>query len=193
MVFSKVLLAGGAGFISPHIAEKLIKYNHKVIIVNNLSIDEFKNISKLSGIKFYKKDILKDYLSQIFENEKPDYVINLAAQTSATKPVAFSDIDAQLNIVATIKLLQLCKKYNVKKILTASTATVYGNSKYLSVHENHPVEPFSPYGLSKYAMEKYIQLSNEPYIIFRFSNIYRSRQKSYHKSGVIPMKELKAS
>ena len=87
--------------------------------------------------------------------------------------------------MATIRLLDVCKKYNVKKFLTASSAAVYGNPKYLPIDENHPTEPMSPYGLSKLTMEKYIQLSGVPYIIFRFSNAYGPRQKSSKESGVI--------
>ena len=63
--------------------------------------------------------------------------------------------------------VELCKKYNIKKFLTSSSAAVYGNPKYLPIDENHLTEPMSPYGLSKLTMEKYIQLSNIPYIIFR--------------------------
>lgn len=109
----------------------------------------------------------------------------MAAQTSVNYSILNPYYDADMNIMATIRILKACKKYNVKKFITASSAAVYGNPKYLPVDENHPTEPMSPYGLSKLTMEKYIQLSDIPYIIFRFSNAYGPRQRSSKESGVV--------
>ena len=93
--------------------------------------------------------------------------------------------DAQINIVGSAKLMELCKEYQIKKFLMASTAAVYGKPQYLPIDENHPTEPLSYYGLSKLTMEKYVQLSEVPYLIFRFSNVYGERQSSSQESGVI--------
>lgn len=181
----RILITGGAGFIGSHICEFLSKKDYTVIIADNLSQGNYENIHKLKNIKFYNKDISKDEIEEIFQEEKPDFVIHLAAQVSVGNSVNNPYLDAEINILSTIKLLELCKKYGIKKIITASTAAVYGNSKYIPIDETHPKEPFSPYGLSKYTMEKYIELSNVPYIIFRFSNVYGPRQKISGESGVI--------
>ena len=124
-------------------------------------------------------------MDEVFEQEKPNYVIHLAAQTSVNYSISNPCIDADMNILATIKLLETCKKYNVKKFVTASSAAVYGKPQYLPIDENHPTEPISPYGLSKLTMEKYIKLSDLPYIIFRFSNAFGPRQNSSKESGVV--------
>ncbi len=181
----RVLITGGAGFIGSHICEILSKKDYTVIIADNLSQGNYENIHKFKNIKFYNKDISKDEIEEIFKEEKPDFVIHLAAQVSVGNSVNNPYLDAEINILSTIKLLELCKKYGIKKIITASTAAVYGDSKYIPIDETHPKEPFSPYGLSKYTMEKYIELSNVPYIIFRFSNVYGPRQKISGESGVI--------
>ena len=182
---NKVLITGGAGFIDSHIADKLLENNYSVIVLDNLSSGCKENLQNSARLKLYQINIEKDNLEEIFAKEKPDFVMHLAAQTSVNYSIANPYFDADMNIMATIRLLDVCKKYNVKKFITASSAAVYGNPKYLPVDENHPTEPMSPYGLSKLTMEKYIQLSGIPYIIFRFSNVYGPRQKSSKESGVV--------
>lgn len=185
MTKNKVLITGGAGFIGSHIVEKLLENNYDVIIIDNLSSGSIENIPNSDTIKFYQLNIEKDDLELVFQKETPDYVIHLAAQTSVNFSISHPYYDANMNVMASIKLLELCKKYNIRKFITASSAAIYGNPKYLPIDENHPTEPMSQYGLSKLTMEKYIKLSGIPYIIFRFSNAYGPRQKSSKESGVV--------
>ena len=180
----KVLITGGAGFIGSHIVDKLIQDNFEVVVVDNLSSGCLENLPN-PNIKFYQKDILTDELNEIFDFERPDYCIHLAAQTSVVKSIQNPVFDSQLNVVASIKLIELCKQYKIKKFIVSSTAAVYGTPKYLPVDENHPTEPISYYGLSKLAMEKFVQLSGVPYVIFRFANVYGPRQASSQESGVV--------
>lgn len=184
-MLKKVLITGGAGFIGSHIVDKLLENNYSVAVLDNLSSGTEDNLQNSDKLKLYRVNIEKDNLEDIFKTEKPDYVFHLAAQTSVNYSISNPYYDADMNIMATIRILKACKKYNVKKFITASSAAVYGNPKYLPVDENHPTEPMSPYGLSKLTMEKYIQLSDIPFIIFRFSNAYGPRQKSSKESGVV--------
>ena len=185
MLNNKVLITGGAGFIGSHTVDKLIQNNYQVIVLDNFCSGTKGNIKDIDKIKLYNINIEKDNLDDIFKSEKPDCVIHFAAQTSVNYSIKDSYFDADMNIMATIRLLNVCKKYGVKKFITASSAAVYGDPRYLPIDENHPTEPVSPYGLSKLTMEKYIQLSGVPYIIFRFSNAYGPRQKSSKESGVV--------
>ena len=181
----RILVTGGAGFIGSHIVDKLLQNDYKVIIVDNLSSGSLENLPCNSNLKFYQKDILTDDLSEIFETEKPDFCIHLAAQTSVIKSIENPINDAELNITGTIKLIEHCKKYNIKKFVTASSAAVYGQPQYLPVDETHQTKPISYYGLSKLTMENYVKLSCIPYLIFRFANVYGPRQASSKESGVI--------
>lgn len=180
-----VLITGGAGFIGSHITDKLICNGYKVVIVDDFSSGKMSNIVENTNIQIFNESILSENLDKIFEKTKPEYCIHLAAQTSVNYSIFKPFEDAQMNILASIQLLEMCKKHNVKKIITASSAAVYGMPQYLPINEKHPTEPISQYGLSKLTMEKYIKLSGVPYLIFRFSNAYGPRQSSSKESGVI--------
>lgn len=181
----KVLITGGFGFIGSHITDIMLKNNIEVVIIDNLSSGTLSNIPKFDMTKFYQLDIAQDDIECVFAKEKPDYCIHLAAQTSVAYSILHTKEDAIMNIISSIKVLDLCKKYNIKKFITASSAAVYGVPQYLPIDEEHPTKPISNYGLSKLTMEKYIELSGVPYIIFRFANVYGPRQVSSKESGVV--------
>ena len=181
----KILISGGAGFIGSHVAESLLQSNNQVIIIDNLVSGKLSNLVDNDRIIFYKADLLKDDLEYIFDKEKPDYCIHLAAQTSVNYSEEDPVYDADMNILGSIRLLTLCKKYQIKKFIAASSAAVYGVPEELPVSENQIITPISCYGISKLTMERYIQHFQIPYVIFRFSNVYGSRQASSKESGVI--------
>ena len=180
-----ILITGGAGFIGSYITNKLLETENRVIVLDNFSTGRKENIINHENLILHKIDIYREDLEPIFINEKPDFCIHLAAQTKVTDSAQNPYKDAELNILSSIKLLSLCKTYQIKKFITASSAAVYGTPKYLPIDEMHPTQPISPYGLSKLTMEKYVQLSNVPYIIFRFSNAFGARQQNSNESVVI--------
>jgi UDP-glucose 4-epimerase len=174
----KVLVTGGAGFIGSHICDMLIKKKYQVIIIDNLSTGKKEYINKEA--KFYKADITKNEINNIFKKEKPDYVVHAAAQVMLRKSIESPTEDAKINIIGTINVLEACKKYNVKKIIYTSTGGArVGEPEYLPVDENHPLKPCSPYGISKHTAEHYVemysQLYNIEYLIFCFGNVYGPR------------------
>lgn len=181
----KIIISGGAGFIGSHVVELALENNNQVIVIDNLVSGKLSNLPNDKRVVFYKADILKDNIEYIFEKEKPDYCIHLAAQTSVNYSEADPIYDAQMNILSSINLLNLCKKYKIKKFITASSAAVYGIPEKLPIDENSQTKPISFYGISKLTMEKYVQHFQIPYVIFRFSNVYGPRQSSSKESGVI--------
>lgn len=185
----KILVTGGAGFIGSHIVDKFINEKYEVIVIDNLitgNIDNLKN----KKINFFEIDIRnKEELEKIFIQEKPDYIIHLAAQVSVSSSIENIEYDAQENIIALINVLELSRKYNIKKIVFSSTAAVYGIPEEFPSKENNNTAPLSPYGLTKLTGEEYIKmyfkLFGLNYIILRYANVYGPRQSAHGEAGVV--------
>jgi len=184
-----VLVTGGAGFIGSHIVDLLIKNNYKVVIVDDLSSGREENINK--NARFYKLNITdQNGLAEVFKKEKPDYVCHEAAQISVSFSVRDPLFDAQTNILGSLNLLQYCVNYQVKGIVFASSGgTIYGEPEYFPISEDYPFKPQSPYGISKVAIEYYLDFYQKnyhiPYVALRYGNVYGPRQDPYGEAGVI--------
>lgn len=178
-----VLITGGAGFIGSHLADLLIEKNYNVFIVDNLTSGFKENINPKAH--FYNMDINSPDLEKVFEENKINYIFHLAAQANVSFSTKFPEIDATENILGSINILKLAKKYGIKKFIPASTAAVYGVPKQLPVDEEHETTCLSFYGISKITMEKYTQLFGVDYIIFRFANVYGPRQSALGEAGVV--------
>ncbi|MEY8764353.1 MULTISPECIES: NAD-dependent epimerase/dehydratase family protein [Clostridium] len=183
----KVLVTGGAGFIGSHIVDMLIDNDYEVCIVDNMSHGEKQNIN--SKAKVYKVDIRSPKLKEVFQIEKPDYVIHEAAQICVNNSLINPLEDADINIMGTINILESCKTVNVKKIIYPASAAIFGNPKYLPIDEKHPLDMISPYGVSKHTVEHYLNvykyLYGIDYICLRYSNVYGPRQDSSGEGGVV--------
>lgn len=184
----KSLITGGAGFIGSHVADLLIKGGHKVAIVDNLSAGDKKNVN--SKAEFYKRDILNSKISEIFQKEKPDFVFHLAAQIDVRKSVQDPIADAKNNILGSLNILENSVKYNVKKVIFASTGgAIYGETEKLPTPEDYREQPLSPYGIHKLSIEKslfyYKKMKGLDYTILRLANIYGPRQNSRGEAGVV--------
>lgn len=183
----KVLVTGGAGFIGSHVLDLLIENGYEVVIVDNLSTGKEEFINKKAI--FYKKDITDDDLYEIFEKEKPDYVIHQAAQIDVQKSIDNPVFDVKVNVLGTVNLLECCRKSGVKKVVYASSAAVYGNPKYFPIDEGHRINPISYYGISKHTPEHYFEVYSQlyglKYTILRYANVYRIRQDPKGEGGVI--------
>lgn len=178
-----VLITGGAGFIGSHLGDLLIKNGYKVFVVDNLSSGFENNLNK--DVKFYNIDINSPLIENIFKENKIDYVFHFAAQASVSYSTNNPTEDAMENILGSINILKISKKYGIKKFIVASTAAVYGIPEYLPVDEKHTVTCLSFYGLSKLTMEKYVEMFGIDYIIFRFANVYGPRQSAHGEAGVV--------
>lgn len=174
-----ILITGSEGFVGKHLTRALNKEGYRVICT------DIKAGSEILPLKFYNIDITKPELEIIFKENKIDYVFHLAAQISVQNSIAEPVFDAEHNIFGTLNLLKMCKKYNIKKIIGASTAAVYGEAQELPLTENSVLNPLSPYAVSKIAMENYIKLSGVDYIIFRYANIYGEGQNSKNNCGAV--------
>jgi len=183
----KVLVTGGAGFIGSHVMDKLVDSGYEVVVVDNLSTG--KREYTHSEAKFYQPDITGPEIIDVFEAEKPDYIIHHAAQINVQNSIADPTRDANLNIVGTVNLLTNAVKYGVRRVVYASSAAVYGGPVYLPIGEKHPISPMSFYELSKFTPERYMELFSNlyglQYAILRYANVYGPRQYPKGEGGVI--------
>ena len=160
----KILVTGGAGYIGSHTCVELLKNNYEVIIIDNLSnakeevIDSIKKITN-KDLVFYKGDVCdKELLEKIFKDNKIDAVIHFAGYKavgeSVEKPLEYYEN----NIGSTITLCNIMKKYNCKKLIFSSSATVYGEQEIMPIKEEYPTGgTTNPYGTSKLFIEHILE------------------------------------
>lgn len=183
----RVIITGGAGFVASHLADACIARGYKTYIIDNLSTGSRANIP--AGAELIQADIALDPIGPLFSKIKPDIVFHLAASASVSVSVKDPLFDQRTNIQGTIQLLEAARQNQVKKVIYASSAAVYGNPCYLPIDEKHPIAPISQYGVSKYVPELYLQtyhhLYNLNFTAFRYANIYGPRQIAAGEGGVV--------
>ncbi len=188
------LITGGAGFIGSHFVEAILSRNDSsvIIILDNLSTGKKSNIPNDPGIEFILGDITdKVLLERLFNKYNFNYIFHLAAVSSVQDSIENPELTHSVNFDATLSLLEKARKLKkLKRFVYTSSAAVYGNEPRLPCSEGNPVNPISPYGVDKYASERYVldwnNLFDVPTTVFRFFNVYGPRQNtSSPYSGVI--------
>lgn len=160
----KILVTGGTGYIGSHVVVELLQQNHEVVIVDNLInskltvLENIKKITKKSPI-FYQANLINcNAIEKIFKEHKFDLVMHFAGLKSVTESIKKPIIYYQQNLTSTINLLKCMEKFEVKKIIFSSSATVYGN-KAKECTENMPTGQniSNPYGKTKYMIEEILK------------------------------------
>ena len=170
----KAVVTGGAGFIGSHLADQLIKEGNDVLIIDNLISGSMKNIPKEA--RFIKKDIVSDDLVPDFKDA--EVIFHFAADPDVLSSAQNPRKSFEQNVTGTFNVLEACRKSDVKKMVFASTSTVYGNAE-IPTPETHPCAPISNYGASKLACEAYVSSYACSYgiksTILRYANIFGNR------------------
>ena len=158
-----ILVTGGLGYIGSHTCVELLNKNNELIIVDNLSNSEKDVINKIEEItkkrpKLYISDLVnKQDLEQIFKENSIDAVIHFAGLKAVGESVAKPIEYYNNNLISTLNLLDLMKKYNVKKIVFSSSATVYGEQEAPYVETMERGKTTNPYGTTKAMIEKILE------------------------------------
>lgn len=184
----KILVTGGAGFIGSHVVDTFLNNGHEVVVVDDLSTGRRSNLNPAAT--FYQVDIRSPQMDEIFEAERPQFVDHHAAQMDVRRSIEDPLFDADVNVLGSIKLIELAKKYGVKRFIYISTGgAVYGEPEYLPCDELHPVNPICPYGASKHTVEHYLYMYKEnydlDYVVLRYPNVYGPRQDPHGEAGVV--------
>jgi UDP-glucose 4-epimerase len=184
----KILVTGGAGFIGSHVVDGFLAAGFEVVVVDNLSTGRRGNLNPAAT--FCELDIRDAGLAAVFEKERPAFVSHHAAQIEVRKSVADPLFDAEVNVLGSLNLLECAREAGVERVVYASTGgAVYGEPVYLPCDEAHPVAPLSPYGASKFVVEKYLSMYQQSYglayTVLRYANVYGPRQNPRGEAGVV--------
>ena len=182
------MITGGAGFIGSNVADLIAEKGHEILIVDNLSSGKKENINP--DYRFFHLDILDKEFCQLITEEKPDVISHHAAHIDVRNSVSDPVFNANQNIIATINMCLAASQAKVKKITFASTGgAIYGEQYFFPATEEHRIAPTSPYGLSKYGGELYLdyffRMHGLPYVALRYANVFGPRQDPLGEAGVV--------
>jgi len=155
-----ILITGGTGFLGSHMAALCLEKQIDVVVIDNLSNSDLSNLKKLEShfkvtIPFYEIDIRdQDKLKEFFKDHLFSAVIHFAGLKSVSESVANPDLYHDNNVIGSKNLIDCIKEQSIKNVIFSSSATVYGDPQYLPIDEDHPVQPFNPYGETKTQVEQ---------------------------------------
>ena len=184
----RVLITGGAGFIGSHIADAHLARGDEVTVVDSLVAGRREFVG--AAARFHQMDIRDPLLRDVFERTRPQLVSHHAAQVSVSVSVREPLLDAEINVLGTLRVASLAAEYGVEQFIFASTGgALYGEPELLPADEATPILPMSPYGWAKAAAEGYLglyrRLHGLPVCCLRYANVYGPRQDPHGEAGVV--------
>jgi nucleoside-diphosphate-sugar epimerase len=185
------LVTGGAGFIGSHIVDELVRRHERVRILDNLSTGRMANLDGVLGqVEFVHGDI-RDYKTVKSAVTGADFVMHHAALASVPGSIADPLMTNEVNITGTLNVLMAARDVGVKRLVFASSSSVYGDGSALPKREDMQTRPLSPYAVSKLAGEAYglafYEIYGLPVVCLRYFNVFGPRQDPTSQySAVIP-------
>ncbi len=193
----RALVTGGAGFIGSNLVDRLLAEGHAVEVVDNLSSGKLANLSDARAnrdheFSFHQMDVCDPSVSELIERRAPDVVFHLAAQIDVRVSVTDPALDARINVLGTLHVLEGARRAGSDKVVFASSGgTIYGDvdGEDLPVTEAHPQHPVAPYGVSKKVATDYLHAYRElhqlEYTSLALANVYGPRQDPHGEAGVV--------
>lgn len=185
---AKILVTGGAGFIGSHVVDLFLAKGYEVVVLDDLSTGSSSNLNPAA--KFYQMDIRSPEVRDVFAAERPDFVSHHAAQAEVRRSVAEPLLDASVNILGSINLIECAREFEVKHfVYISSGGAAYGEPERLPCSEEHPVNPICPYGASKHTVEHYLYMYYAnyglKYTVLRYPNVFGPRQNPNGEAGAV--------
>ena len=188
---AEYLVTGGAGFIGSNIVQELLKRSGKVRILDNFSTGKRQNLRPfLNDIELIEGDI-RSYHIVREAVQGIDFILHQAALPSVPRSIKDPITTNEVNVVGTLNVLDAAREAGVKRVVYASSSSIYGNSAILPKVEDMAPDPLSPYAVSKLAAEKYCKVFYEIYgletVCLRYFNVFGPNQDpSSQYSAAIP-------
>ncbi len=189
---ARYVVTGGGGFIGSHIVEELVRRNETVTVIDNFSTGKHENVEPFEDdVDVIEADIAEaKNLTQFLKGA--DYVIHQAAIPSVPKSIIDPVKSHNANVNGTLRLLVACREAGVKRVVYASSSSLYGDSPTLPKHEGMMPNPLSPYGAQKLFGEMYCQVFTRAYgletVALRYFNVFGPRQDATSQySGVLAL------
>ena len=180
----RAIVTGGAGFIGSHVAEALIARGEAVHVLDDLSSGKRENVP--AGAELHVGDIRDP--DAAFDTARPELVFHLAAQASVSVSVAKPALDAEVNVLGTVAVLEAARRHGAQVIFSSTGGAIYGECETPAT-EDWERRPLSPYGTSKLAGEEYLAAWNRLYgtrhVALRYGNVYGPRQDPHGEAGVV--------
>jgi UDP-glucose 4-epimerase len=188
-------VTGGAGFIGSTLVDRLLAEGHTVDVVDNLSTGSLANLAEARSVgtgrfNFHQLDVRSADLVDLMSRRKPEVVFHLAAQADVRVSVADPVLDADINILGSLRALEGARQSGVRKVVFASSGgTIYGDAERLPVKESQAQKPLSPYGVAKKTVGDYLHVYRElyglEYTALALANVYGPRQDLRGEAGVV--------
>lgn len=186
----KVLVTGGAGFIGSNLVKSLIESGNSVTVLDNFLTGYRSNLAPFPYVHLIEGDVRdKAVVEEAIHGV--EVVFHLAASVGNKRSIEYPLIDAEINVLGTLQILEGARKEGVRKIVASSSAGIFGELKTMPIKEDHPLEPDSPYGCTKLCEEKlclsYAKLYAIEAVCLRYFNVYGPNQCFDAYGNVIPI------
>jgi UDP-glucose 4-epimerase len=191
-----ILVTGGAGFIGSNLSDRLLAEGHRVVAVDDLSKGRIANLAEARGygkdFTFHNVDVRDQSLVTLFQRSRPEVVMHLAAQAGVRPSLEDPALDASINVMGLLNVLECAAAIGVRKVVFASSGgTIYGEPRKLPVKETAVAgsRPLAPYGVSKKVAEDYLRFYQRyrglDFTALALGNVYGPRQDPGGEAGVI--------
>lgn len=195
MAAKKALVTGGAGFIGSTLVDRLLAEGWFVDVVDDLSTGSLGNLAGARAVdghrfSFHRFDVRSPGIRDVLNRAQPDVVFHLAAQIDVRVSVANPILDAEINIIGALNVLEGCVSAGVSKVVFASSGgTIYGSPDEIPTKESAPRVPESPYGIAKMVIGDYLRFYREARDLestqLALANVYGPRQDPHGEAGVV--------